>query len=173
MEPQWEGMELHPAILIASGVECIDSRDVRFLNAYRRFFAREKYTPNISILIRETDFQLGGIMNPNDLFIIPSQAYSKYQSRYSSFPCLTMKQIRQLVYQKRLQQIATKIWDEVNQDIRSLKIEGADQLYRWLSRPTSAGEIYPKIVALHLCGLGEKLRDAFGLVLDYYLSKSA
>ncbi len=169
MEPRWDSMVLHPALLIASGIECIDSRDVRFLNAYRRFSDYKIPSGKQFIVLSEKDFQLGGIMNPNDLFIIPHHAFAQYKSSYIHFPCLTKNQIFQLVYVERLREIFENIVSEISMEIIKWKdFENIDSLFR-IMKDGRAGTLYSKIVALHLCGFGEKLKDAFYLLLQYSL----
>lgn len=167
MEPRLDEVVLHPSLLIASGIECIDSRDVRFLNAYRKFFGQHKYDHDRMLVLTEKDFHLGGIMNPNDFFVIPEHAFARYQSCYVRFPCLTMRQIFELIYQTRLKSILLKVLQELRDDLANSEEEGKD-LFDFHIRKRNNTSLYPKIVALHLCGFGDKLKDAFRLVVEYH-----
>ena len=168
-EPNVGYLVLHPPLLIAAGFECVTTRDVRFLNAYRKHFTRNASKDNSPLLITADDFKLGGIMNPFDLFLVPSIAYYKCKSQWCSFPYLTYQQIFQFVYEEELTFLYHRLLNEVLADIRDWAGDkNIDDLRKKLLRPKESGSIYNKIVALHMSGLGEKLRDAFYYCIDRY-----
>ncbi len=168
---------LHPAILIASGFECLNSSDVRFLNASRKHFNPHHDNFSQILLITPTDFELGGIFNPTDRMLEPIIAYKQAQERIPDFPYLTKSQIVKYIYQERLEITFQKVIHELLQTIKGTLGYNDTNISRLFdSGNTNARAmkllqktiIYKQINALHKCGVGNRLSDAFAFVFHKY-----
>ena len=96
-----ENRFLHPAILIAAGFECLNSADVRFLNACKKHFNPVKDNFSQVLLISPYDFELGGIFNPDDNMVDPVIAYRQMSERIPDFPYLNKHQIIKYLYDEK------------------------------------------------------------------------
>lgn len=172
-----EKLFLHPAILIASGFECLDSADVRFLNACKRHFNPLKDNFAQIRLITPLDFEFGGIFNPTNQMIEPLDGYKQAQERIPDFPYLNQYQILKYLYQERLEVTFQKITQELLQTIKvSLGCNDLN-IARLFDNPNTSSraikiiqstDAYKKVHALHKCGLGNRLSDAFSWVFHKY-----
>ena len=115
------------------------------------------------------DFHLGGILNPFGDFHDPRLSYHHAASTIRHFPYLNRNEIHQHFYQPEIDRIWQNLMRELFVDLAHIQLE--------LKRPLSYFQattsvihllkvypVYNKIAALHLCGLGAKLFDAFGHV---------
>lgn len=168
---------LHPAILIASGFECLNSSDVRFLNASRKHFNPHKDNFAQIQLITPMDFELGGIFNPTDRMLEPIIAYKQAQERIPDFPYMTKTQIVKYIYQERLEITFQKVVQELLFTIKKTlgyNDSNISRLFDTGSTNTKAirllkkTDIYAQINALHKCGVGNRLTDAFAFVFHKY-----
>lgn len=173
-----EKLFLHPAILIASGFECLDSADVRFLNASKRHFNPRKDNFAQIRLITPIDFEFGGIFNPTNAMIDPIKGYRQAQERIPDFPYLNQYQILRHLYLERLEITFQKVTQEILETIK--KTLGCNDLNiaRLFDNPDTSTraikimhntDIYRQIHALHKCGVGNRLTDAFSWVFHKYL----
>ena len=172
-----EKLFLHPAILIASGFECLDSGDIRFLNACKRHFNPHKENFAQIQLITPDDFELGGIFNPTNIMMEPINGFRQAQERIPDFPYLNKYQILRYLYQERMEITFQKITHELLHSVRtSLGINDMN-IARLFDNPDTCSraikiiqktEVYKKVHALHKCGLGNRLSDAFAWVFHKY-----
>ena len=173
MEPSVESLVLHPAVLIASGFEVITSRQVRFLNAHKDHYHSRRVDLKETISILPKDFQLGGLLNPSGYLLDIHQAYRECAMEIDNFPYLTRKAILKHFYLEKLQGIWSELLIELFSDLSAHCVT--------YKRPVSyfnatkrvihelyASPIYHKITALHLCGLGDKLSDAFDYIFRLF-----
>ena len=172
-----EKLFLHPAILIASGFECLDSSDVRFLNACKRHFNPIKDNFAQIRLITPMDFEFGGIFNPTNQMIEPINGYKQAQERIPDFPYLNQYQILKYLYQERLEVTFQKITQELLYSIKSSLGCNDLNIARLFDNPSTSSraikviqktDVYKKVHALHKCGLGNRLADAFVWVFHKY-----
>ncbi|MDG2448958.1 MAG: hypothetical protein P8M34_04955, partial [Saprospiraceae bacterium] len=63
---------LLPSLLLASGFESLNTQDIKFLNNYRKHFDKTKYDLEEIFIVTESDYELGGIMNPFNQMSIPN-----------------------------------------------------------------------------------------------------
>jgi hypothetical protein len=172
-----ENLFLHPAILIASGFDCLTSSDVRFLNACKKHFDPIKDNFAQVILITPMDFELGGILNPEDQMIEPVSAYRKASERIPDFPYLNKYQILKYIYEERLEMTFQKIIQEVLASIKKTLGFNDFNIARLFDTPNTSSkaikliqktDVYTKVNALHQCGVGNRLTDAFAWVFYKY-----
>lgn len=168
-----EALILHPALLVAKGFESLNTADMRFLHAYRKHFegAIELHR---TCVYRPEDFLLGGILNPQSDYFDIREAYAEASHRIDSFPYMTMYEIRMHFYYGRILKIFDAMLFELYQGLSIY----ANQYHRPISFfQTNAGSMrylegspmYHQVVALHQCGLGRKLVNAFEYVFDGYV----
>lgn len=172
-----ENLFLHPAILVASGFECLTTSDVRFLNASKKHFNPHKDNFAQVILLTPMDFELGGILNPCDKMIEPITAYRMASERIPDFPYLNKYQILKHLYEERLQVTFQKIIQEILVTIKKTLGYNDFNIARLFDAPTTSSkaikliqktDVYTKINALHRCGVGNRLADAFAWVFHKY-----
>ncbi len=168
---------LHPAILIASGFECLSSADVRFLNACKKHFNPTQDNFAQVRLISPQDFELGGIFNPDDHMIDPFTAYRQMSERIPDFPYLNKYQIIRYVYDEKLEVTFQRVIQELLHTIkRTLGVNDMNIARLFDGSATSARaikliqktDIYRQVNALHKCGVGDRLSDAFAWVFHKY-----
>jgi len=133
-------------------------------------------------MVTSGDFELGGIMNPyNDIYNV-SELLPKCKSLISSFPYISRNQIKTAVYKSPFDQIFYNLKEEITSDLLHLKqsknlyiLESiADNCFSIKTLKSLKNHfLYQKILALHLCGFGEFLQDAFNNILEYFLNKDA
>lgn len=169
MEPSVASLTLHPAVLIAAGYECLTSEQTRFLNTLRRHFPDPSHHNTEMITIEKSDCRLGGILNPHTLLQDEQFIYMDAGSRLDNFPYTHKSEIFSTFYFDKMSKIWTDLIQEICGDLevysRHLKLpirhfRPTHQIIHELSDTW----IYHKISALHLCGLGAKLADAFAYV---------
>ena len=175
MEPNVATIALHPAVLIASGFECITSKQVKFLNAHRRHFHHKVYDLDKTLSVTQEDFSLGGILNPFGAFLDTKEAQIKASEKVPNFPYLTRRNILKAFYQEELSVIWSELLIELFEDLsefctankrpRGYFVATTHVIHDLYNYP-----IYHKISSLHLCGLGEKLIDAFAYVFELFKS---
>ena len=173
MEPIVSTLVLHPAVLIASGFESLTSKQVRFLNAYRHHFTSRFNKPQETIVLKKKDFQLGGIGNPHASFRDPQETYNLFSTHIPDFPYLTTSDILNAFYLNDLNTIWTGLLNELCCELDHFCLANkwpieyllADTkvIHQLYSYP-----VYQKITALHLCGLGQKVIDAFDFAFEYF-----
>lgn len=162
---------LHPALLLASGVESLTSRDIRFLNAYRRHFEVNQVKLDKIVSISERDFFVGGILNPINEFFSPENAYCAMLKAQKCRPYMSYHEIYRFYYADYLSGVFSNITKEILRDIANFYQEVPGSTYNLKNeriRMLNQTIVYPKIVALHLCGLGAKLSEAFEFMFDKY-----
>ncbi len=166
-------VSLHPALLMASGYECIDTRDAKLMNAYRAYFESTQPTLSETRVVRPDDFAPGGICNPFGLFANENTAYMQQMGRVKNFPYLTYSELRAAFYHEPLTQILNKVLNELYDEVEAFLLKNKLP-YSFLQPTTDVitrinqTQLYQKIVALHLCGMGEKLRDTFDLIFRQF-----
>ena len=173
MEPFVSTLVLHPAVLIASGFDSLSSRQVRFLNAFRQHFASSKYSMDETIVLSKSDFELGGIGNPHASFEDPVVSFQRHALLIDHFPYLSRNEIVKAFYYSDLIDIWKELLHELfielenfcHQQKRNIDyLQPTTQvLHKLYSYP-----IYQKIMALHLCGLGNKMMDAFNFIFHQF-----
>ena len=174
MEPKVRTIVLHPAILIASGFESITSRQVRFLNAHRSHFYSEPLDFYETIVISKSDFDLGGMMNPFGNFFDINHAYRQFGQSITNFPYLTRLEVLKYIYESDLSRIWVELLAELFGDLSEYCVvhkrtrdyfKASTQILHELSNTM----LFQKISALHSCGLGGKLLDAFDYVFKKFV----
>ncbi len=172
-----EKLFLHPAILIASGFECLDTADIRFLNAFKKHFNPHKDNFAQIRLITPDDFELGGIFNPTNIMVEPINGFRQAQERIPDFPYLNQYQILRILYQERLELTFQKITQELLYTIKGSLGCNDMNIARLFDNPDTSSraikiiqktEVFKKVHALHKCGLGNRLSDAFAWVFHKY-----
>lgn len=173
MEPTVETLVLHPAVLIASGFEAITSRQVRFLHAHREHFHTKTTNLNETLSIVPKHFDLGGILNPCGYLVQSEEAYQQCAEELEHFPYLTRRAILRHFYQQELTTIWSELLLELFTDLSQFCVQ--HKLSRCYFVPNTkvihelySYSLYHKIAALHLCGLGSKLCDAFDYVFKEF-----
>ena len=173
MEPSVESIILHPAILIASGFDCLSSKQVRFLNAHRRHFHTKIYDLNQTLSITPEDLTLSGILNPFGHFHDVDTIYRKMSQSIPNFPYLSRREILSYIYKEELNNIWSEMMHELFIDLTEFCIEQKRPKDYFVSDTNVIHElykfpIYQKITALHLCGLGGRLLDTFNYVFSRF-----
>ncbi len=173
MEPTVETLVLHPAILIASGFESITSRQVRFLNAHRQHFHTKACDLNETLSLSPNHYALGGILNPCGYLLDNNQAYHNSADEVNDFPFLTRRAILKYFYTEDMTTIWSELLVELFSDLSYFCVQhkrSRDYFYpsKKVIHELYPNPIYHKISALHLCGLGGKLVDAFGYVFNQF-----
>lgn len=169
-----DSLILHPALLIASGYECITSKDARFLNGYKRHFTNPAEDKTIVRALSTEDFAIGGILNPSGDFLHCPTIFRECTSGIHSFPFLNKNEIYRYFYLEIFNRLMEKIEFELFRDLDSYlsQIQKPASFLRSGSnaiRSMQKSDVYNKIAALHMCGLGDKLRNAFEIVFrDYH-----
>lgn len=173
MEPVVKSLLLHPALLIVSGFESISSDDVRFLNAYRSHFDNKTEDDNLTKVYTERDFELGGILNPTADFGSSYEKINQALSLFPTYPYLTRANIWQTLYAPTLVDIFYKLLGEVFQNLTTYSVyhkrpSSFFQSNTSVIRSLESSPCYGQIAALHMCGLGDKLGNAFDWVFSRY-----
>lgn len=172
-----EKLFLHPAVLIASGYECLTSADVRFLNACNRHFSANDTSMAQIMIITPDDFELGGIFNPDNRMLEPIIAYRQTTERIPDFPYMNKYQILRHMYQDRLEVTFQQVVQELLRSIKQTLGYNDMNIANLFSRAETSSraiqllqktDIYAKISALHKCGIGNRLSDAFAWVFYKY-----
>ncbi|MEL6389151.1 MAG: hypothetical protein AAFQ02_03255 [Bacteroidota bacterium] len=158
-----------------SGFESLTSDDVRFLNAHRRHFDEHGKDPFETQLYTLADADLGSILNPVGALHDPKLMGKQLSVIFPTFPYLNRREIWTTLYAPELRSIFRRL-------VRELYVELSKYSVRH-RRPTSYFEAkasvlrqletcpaYQQIVALHMCGLGEKLIAAFRWIFEGYQS---
>ena len=178
MEPSVASLTLHPAVLIAAGYECLTSEQTRFLNTLRRHFPDQSHHNVDMITVEVSDCDLGGILNPHTKLQDPQMIYMEAGRRLDNFPYTHKSEIFSTFYYDKMSEIWSDVIHEICGDLevysRHLKLpvrhfEPTHQVIHELADVW----IYDKISALHLCGLGSKLADAFAYVFSSFESAYA
>ncbi len=173
MEPSVATVVLHPAILIASGFESLSSPQVRFLHAYRCHFHNECYDLTETIVLTKRDFDLGGILNPFGKFFDTEEAYRTFNKSIANFPYLTRTEIIAYIYKYELTRIWAELLGELYGELSQFCITHKRtrdyfQASTNVIHDLSQYPIFNKISALHTCGLGGKLADAFEFIFKNF-----
>lgn len=161
----------HPALLIASGIDSLTSREVCFLNNFRRYFRISKMDMTEVLTITPIDFQVGGLLNPRNEMIPPEEHFHYCCSLMTCSPYMSREEIYHNFYKSGLDQILSGIKEEIIRDMMNVFDGRASFQGLNLSQRIALlykTDIHPKIVALHLCGIGSKLGDAFRYLLEAY-----
>jgi hypothetical protein len=173
---------LLPSLLIASGFECLSTREVKFLNNFRKHLDRSKYDLEEIFMVTTSDFELGGIMNPYNEFGNVSQSMIEYRSLFSSYPYLSRLQIKTSIYEKELEEIVTNLEKEIISDFERLQKDHHPLILHSMANSSFTVAtvkalqnhlFYQKAIALHLCGIGDILLDTFNYILDKYLKRAS
>jgi|GEM_PF-3148071 len=176
MEPSVESILLHPAVLISCGYDCISSKQVRFLNAHRQHFQNKGHLMAETLSITAKDFELGGILNPRGLLDGIEARYYNAAKIVPNFPYLNRREVLQHFYHKELTIIWSEMMIELIHDLSSFCINTKRSQTYFTTSTRVIHDLYPhpiyqKIAALHLCGLGSKLLDAFEYVFRLFKSQ--
>ncbi len=141
---------------------------------------RSKYSLEELFLVSESDFELGGIMNPFNEMQDTSRPESDFKSLFTSWPYLSRHDIKICIYKPSLEEIFEKL---VNEILRHLAILRESNNPHILESLTEGGftiprlkhlqdhVFYQKTLALHLCGFGDVVLDAFNRILRKFTSK--
>jgi len=169
-----ESLILHPALLVAKGFESLNTSDMRFLQAYRNHFEEAKELHRTRVY-RPDDFLLGGILNPESEYFDINEAYIEARDRIDSFPYMTMYEIRMHFYYGRIAQIFDCLCKELYQEMDLYAQKNQIPLAAFLDtssaiRLLERTILYPKILALHQCGLGSKKAYAFQTIIEGFLN---
>jgi len=148
---------------------------VRFLNAHRRHFHHKLYDLDKTAPVSQEDFALGGILNPYGDFLDTHQSQLEAAEQIPSFPYLTRRDIIRVFYQEELSAIWSELMIEMFEDLSQFCIDhkrprGYFQASTQVIHELYSYPIYHKISSLHLCGLGEKLLDAFDYIFNLFRS---
>jgi len=169
---------LLPSLLLASGFECLDTQDVKFLNNYRKHLDKTKFDLEEIFMVTSSDFELGGIMNPFNLMDGTTSMYEECKNHFSSFPYLSRIDIKTKIYQNHLDQILINLINEIVTEISDLQKVQNPQILESISEngfnirdidQLKEQRLYQKTVSLHLCGYGNIILDAFNKVLKEYM----
>ena len=160
------------------GYECLTSEQTRFLNTLRRHFPDQSHHNVDMITVEVSDCDLGGILNPHTKLQDPQMIYMEAGRRLDNFPYTHKSEIFSTFYYDKMSEIWSDVIHEICGDLevysRHLKLpvrhfEPTHQVIHELADVW----IYDKISALHLCGLGSKLADAFAYVFTSFESAYA
>lgn len=158
---------------MASGYECITGKDARFLNSYRSFFGSRKEDFQKVQPLQLEDFYIGGILNPSGEFIAASNRYMNCLKEIKSFPFLNKLEIHKYFYRGNLEDILYRMELELFRDIDGYLLQ-VQRPVSFLKSNTAVirllqkSSVHAKIAALHMCGLGEKLKNAFEIIFADY-----
>ena len=170
---------LLPSLLLASGFECLNTQDIKFLNNYRKHFDKTRHNLEEIFIVTESDYELGGIMNPFNQMAIDHEIYEQVRKGIQTFPYVTRIDLNKIVYSKQVKEIIKSLTKEIVTDFKS-DIEINEGIQMAVRNSTFCNQsielikslpIYAKISAFHLCGQGLKLIDAFNHFLTLYLKK--
>ena len=170
---------LLPSLLLASGFEFLQTRDIKFLNNYRKHFDKTKNNIEEIFIIAESDYELGGIMNPFNLMQIEPETYEAVKQGIHTFPYVTRIDLYRIIYSKKSKEISRNIIKEILTDFRS-SLDSCEGLKMAISKNAFCEEssellknnvVYQKLVSLHLCGYGLKLIDTFNFFLAIYFKR--
>ena len=169
---------LLPSLLLASGFESLSTQDIKFLNNYRKHFDKTKFNLEEIFIVTESDYELGGIMNPFNQMSIPGEVYDLCKSSIPAFPYATRLDLKELIYQSKINSLFEGLLMEIYSDLSALYDEGN----QWILEATTEKKfslqgldglkthgVYQKTVALHLCGFGNVIFDSFNKVLSRFL----
>lgn len=173
MEPSLDTIVLHPAVLIASGFEALSSKEVRFLHSYRKHFDQIKQDTFKTLLLSQKEFELGGILNPFGTFYNIPYQYKLACEKVPNFPYLTRKEIIKSFYSFHLNKIWNNLLHEVFSELTMMRLNQKRPLSYFVPTKKVLHDlyrlpVYHKIAALHLCGMGGKLGDAFAYIFDLF-----
>jgi len=173
MEPSVVTIVLHPAILVASGFECLTTKQMRFLDNHKSHFSTRQRDWTESCSLSPEDFKLGGLLNPHGRLEDPDRAYVLATDDFPRYPIATWQDIFKKYYVKELTHIWQEILVELCLDLHTYchdQSKHAEELAANSSciHQMSKYPIYQKITALHLCGLGDRMADAFDFVFTIY-----
>ncbi|MEE9371784.1 MAG: hypothetical protein V3V00_01900 [Saprospiraceae bacterium] len=169
---------LLPSLLLASGFECLGTQDIKLLNNYRKHFDMTKFNLEEIFIVTESDYELGGIMNPFNQMSISSTLYNLCKSSIQSFPYVTRLKIKELIYQPSLEDIFMSLKNELFEELAALQQSSNEPIRESISQGffniqnldlLKTFHFYQKTVALHLCGFGEVINDTFNNILNEYL----
>ena len=166
---------LHPALLVAKGFESLNTSYMRFLQAYRNHFEEATDLHRTRVYCPD-DFLLGRILNPENNYFDINEAYIEARERIDSFPYMTLYEIRMHFYYGRIASIFQALCAELNRDLELFAQQYHKPLSAFLDisiamRELQATEIYHKIMALHLCGLGNNKTKAFQFIIEGFSSE--
>jgi len=141
---------------------------------------RSKYSLDELFLVSESDFELGGIMNPFNLMQDISRSESEIAHHFSSWPYVSRNDIKMIVYRPSLDEIFENLEGEVLCHLSLLRESQNPYILQSLTegsfsltalKPLQEHVFYQKTLALHLCGFGEVVLHAFNIILDKFTSK--
>ena len=171
---------LLPSLLLASGFESLSTQDIKFLNNYRKHFDKTKYNLEEIFIVTESDYELGGIMNPYNQMNIPSKVYDLCKSSIPAFPYATREDIKEIVYKQSVDNLFQGLLSEIFSEITHLFEKGDKFIKEAISEQKFSLQclesikvfpFYQKVVALHLCGFGTVISDSFNKMLSQYLEE--
>ena len=171
---------LLPSLLLASGFESLNTRDIKFLNNYRKHFDKTKYNLEEIFIVTESDYELGGIMNPYNQMTVPTSLYELCKSKIKAFPYATRLDLKELIYESSVNNIFETLIDEIHNEMNDLLESGNEHIRESISEGKfnvqnlevfKSFQFYQKSIALHLCGFGDLIIDTFNNILTRYLEK--
>lgn len=171
---------LLPSLLLASGFESLNTQDIKFLNNYRKHFDKTKFNLEEIFIVTESDYELGGIMNPYNQMNIPEKVYEICKSSIPAFPYATRIDIKEIIYQQSVDALLENLLSEIKSEITQLFEQGNRYVQEAISERKFSLQIlesiktysfYQKVVALHLCGYGLLISDSFNNILSKYLEE--
>jgi len=170
---------LLPSLLLASGFECLQTQDIKFLNNYRKHFDKTKHNLEEIFIITESDYELGGIMNPFNKFHPDQIIYDQVRQGIQTFPYVTRIDLNRIVYAKKVKELTKQITKEITSELRknletNTGIQMAIRNREFCSSSIDNLKtlpVYQKVCSLHMCGYGLKLIDGFNHFLELYLKR--
>ncbi len=170
---------LLPSLLLASGFESLNTQDIKFLNNYRKHFDKTKYDLEEIFIVTESDYELGGIMNPFNQMSIPNEIYDLCKTSISAFPYATRFDLQELIYRQKVELLFEELLYEITTEMKTLLESGNEFLQEAVVENKFTLQIldsvkvhpfYQKVVALHLCGFGNVIFDSFNKILQKYIA---
>jgi len=158
---------------VAAGYECLTSKQIRFLHNTRRHYPSASDHNDSMMTLSISDCDIRGILNPLTELRPADDVYKYASLRLKSFPYTHKSEIFLHFYYEKITQIWSELIDEICTDLeaysRSLRLPirhftATHQTMHQLANTA----IYEKISALHMCGLGVKLIDAFDYVFEAF-----
>lgn len=169
-----------PSLLLASGFESLNTQDIKFLNNYRKHFDKTKYDLEEIFIVTESDYELGGIMNPFNQMTISNTLYDLCKAEIKAFPYATRLDLREIIYESSVKRIFNGLLNEIFKEITEILEGGNENIRQCISEKTfsvqnleffKTFQFYQKSVALHLCGFGDVVIDTFNQILEKYLEE--
>ena len=148
------------------------------MNNYRKHLDKTKFDLEEILTVTNCDFELGGIMNPFNQIGEGHILYENCKNLFPSFPYISRLDIQSYIYKDSFDQIFNNLQKEIISEISILVTTDSPYLIKSIDAQKFTGnelenlkefQFYQKTVALHLCGLGDTLLDAFNKILSRFI----